>query len=265
MGGVPVQTASPIPGNKLADKPVYVLTSSATQSAAEYFVYNLKMLKRATIVGETTAGRQHSGAFHRITDHFGMGIQEAALPDNPYPVKGWEVIGVEPDVKVSKTDAFEAAKRLVDSRARSRSSQAFEVISITPARSGDPGSMRMRVLANGDLHASAVPVILLLRYAYDVPVNASPRLSGVPGWRERYDIEAKAPANAVPPGLPEREKRGRMQEMIRGLLADRFKLAMRVEQKTMPVYALTVASGGPHLQKSTVAEKDCMVDTGAPE
>ena len=56
-----------------------------------------------------------------------------------------------------------------------------------------------------------------------------------------------------------------MQGMIRGLLADRFKLVMRVEQKTMPVYALTVASGGPNLQKSTIAEKDCIFDTGTPE
>ena len=85
--------------------------------------------------------------------------------------------------------------------------QAFEVISIKPARSGDPRDMRMRVLPNGDLIASAVPVLLLLRYAYDVPVNPSPRLSGLPGWRETYDIEAKAPANAVPHGLPESEKR----------------------------------------------------------
>src|SRR5919197_302863 len=81
-------------------------------------------------------------------------------------------------------------------------SQAFEAISIAPARSSDPRNMRMRVLPNGDLDASAVPVLLLLRYAYDVPVNPSPRLSGFPGWRETYDIEAKAPANAVPPGLP---------------------------------------------------------------
>src|SRR5712692_11616356 len=145
-------------------------------------------------------------------------------------------------------------------------SQAFEVISIKSARSGDPRNMRVRVLPNGDLNASAVPVLLLLRYAYDVPVNPSPRLSGLPGWRETYDIEAKAPANAVPPGLPESEKRGRMQGMIRGLLADRFKLVMRVEQKTMPVYALAVASGGPNLQKSTIiAEKDCVFDTGTPE
>lgn len=144
-------------------------------------------------------------------------------------------------------------------------SQAFEAISITPARSADPGSMRMRVLPNGDLNASAVTVLLLLRYAYDVPVNPSPRLSGFPGWREMYDIEAKAPANAVPAGLPESEKRSRVQGMIRGLLADRFKLVMRVEQKTMPVYALTVARGGPNLRKPTIAEKDCILDTGTPE
>jgi uncharacterized protein (TIGR03435 family) len=144
-------------------------------------------------------------------------------------------------------------------------SQAFEAISIEPARSGDPRNMRMRVLPNGDLNASAVPVLLLLQYAYDVPFNPSPRLTGVPGWRETYDIEAKAPANAIPAGLPESEKRGRRQRMIRRLLADRFKLVMRVDQRTMPVYALIAASGGPKLQKSTIAEKDCIFDTGTPE
>jgi len=144
-------------------------------------------------------------------------------------------------------------------------SQAFEAISIKPARSGDARNMRMRVLPNGDLDANAVPVLLLLRYAYDVPVNPSPRLSGLPSWHETYDIEAKAPANAALPDLPETERRRRMQEMIRGLLADRFKLVMRVEQKSMPVCAPTVASGGPNLQKSTIAEKDCILDTGTPE
>ena len=144
-------------------------------------------------------------------------------------------------------------------------SQEFEAISIKPARSGDPRDTRMRVLPNGDLAASAAPVLLLLRYAYDVPVNPSPRLSGLPSWRETYDIAAKAPANGIPPGLPESEKRGRRQAMIRRLLADRFKLVMRVEQKTMPVYVLSVASGGPNLQKSGIAEKDCTFDTGSLE
>src|SRR5262249_22432491 len=74
-----------------------------------------------------------------------------------------------------------------------------------------------------------------------------------------------ASATVVPAGLPESDKRRRMQGMIRGLLTDRFKLVMRVEQKTMPVYALSVASGGPNLQKSTIAEKDCTFDTGTME
>jgi uncharacterized protein (TIGR03435 family) len=141
-------------------------------------------------------------------------------------------------------------------------SQAFATITIKPARSADARNTRMQVLPNGDLIASAVPVVRLLSYAYDVPVNPSPRLSGLPEWRETYDIEAKAPANAVPSGLQESEKRRRIQGMIRKLLADRFKLEMQVEQKTMTVYALTVANGGPKLQRSAKAEKDCIFDTG---
>ena len=82
-------------------------------------------------------------------------------------------------------------------------SQAFATITIKPARSADPRNARVQVLPNGDLIASAVPVIRLLSYAYDVPVNPSPRLSALPDWtlREKYDIEAKAPANAIPSGL----------------------------------------------------------------
>src|SRR4030095_5090621 len=86
-------------------------------------------------------------------------------------------------------------------------STAFEAISIKAAPSGTSRTMRMRVLPNGDLTASAAPVLLLLRYAYDVPVNPSPRLSGLPDRRETYDIEARAPANALPASRPVRDTR----------------------------------------------------------
>jgi uncharacterized protein (TIGR03435 family) len=142
-------------------------------------------------------------------------------------------------------------------------SQAFATITIKPARSADPRNARVQVLPNGDLIASAVPVITLLSYAYDVPVNPSPRLSPLPDWtvRERYDIEAKAPANAITSSLQDSEARSRIQQMIRGSLADRFRLVMRVENKTMSVYALTVASGGSKLQNSAITKKDCTFDT----
>src|SRR5205807_5714127 len=112
-------------------------------------------------------------------------------------------------------------------------SQAFATITIKPARSADPRNARVQVLPNGDLIANAVPVITLLSYAYDVPVNPSPRLSPLPDWtiRERYDIEGKRIANAITPNLQGSDLRSRIQQTIRGLLADRFRLAMRVENK----------------------------------
>ena len=67
-------TQSSVPGNRLADKPVYALTSTRTFSGAEQFSYDLKMLKRAILVGETTGGAAHSGVFYRIDDHFGIGF-----------------------------------------------------------------------------------------------------------------------------------------------------------------------------------------------
>jgi uncharacterized protein (TIGR03435 family) len=142
-------------------------------------------------------------------------------------------------------------------------SQGFANISIKPARSAELRNARMQVLPNGDLIATAVPVIRLVSYAYDVPVNPSPWFSPLPDWTltEKYDIEAKARANAVPPSFQGTEVRSRTQQMIRELLADRFKLAMRVENKAMSVYALTVASGGPKLQKAAITEKECAIDT----
>ena len=104
-------THSPVQGNLLADKPVYVLTSSQTFSGAEQFCFDLKMLKRATLVGETTGGASHAGVFHRIDDHFGMGIPEVKSI-NPYSQNDWTGVGVEPDVKVKSADALDTAEKL---------------------------------------------------------------------------------------------------------------------------------------------------------
>ena len=52
----------------------YVLTSKRTFSAAEEFTYNLKSLKRAKIVGETTGGGAHPGGGRRINEHFAIWV-----------------------------------------------------------------------------------------------------------------------------------------------------------------------------------------------
>ena len=108
-------TRSPVPGSRLADKPAYILTSSRTLSGAEQFTYDMKMLKRATLVGETTGGAAHSGTYHRIDDHFGIGITEVRAI-NPFSEGDWDGKGVEPDVKVKAADALEAAERLAATR-----------------------------------------------------------------------------------------------------------------------------------------------------
>jgi hypothetical protein len=107
-------TQSPVPGNRLADKPVYVLTSAKTISGAEQFCYDLKMLKRATLVGERTRGEAHAGGWHRINDHFGIAIPETRAI-NPFSKTDWEGTGVEPDVKVNVADALVTAEKLAES------------------------------------------------------------------------------------------------------------------------------------------------------
>jgi len=112
-------THSPVPGNKLADKPVYLLTSGRTFSGAEQFCYDLKMLRRATLVGETTGGGAHSGVWHRIDDHFGMGVPETRAI-NPFAEADWAETGVEPDVKVKAADALAEAKKLAASKSQKK-------------------------------------------------------------------------------------------------------------------------------------------------
>jgi len=139
--------------------------------------------------------------------------------------------------------------------------QSLTAITIKPAVPADPRNSRVQVLPNGDLIARAVSVATLLSEAYDVPLNNSPRLTpALPDWTlvEKYDIDAKVGANAIPPSsLQDSEVRSAIRQIIRGLLVDRFGLVMRIENKTMSVYALTVASGGPKLQKLAITEKEC--------
>ena len=89
-------------------KPVYVLTSNRTFSAAEEFTYNLKSLKRAIVVGATTGGGAHPGGVRRITDHFGIWVPNGRAL-NPITKTNWEGTGIEPDIKVPSADALKAA------------------------------------------------------------------------------------------------------------------------------------------------------------
>jgi hypothetical protein len=109
-------TRPELPGRKVRDEvPVFVLTANRTFSGAEEFSYNLKSLKRATIVGETTGGGAHPVSGHKIDDHFTIGVPFARAI-NPYTKTNWEGTGVEPDVKVPAADALTTALRLISEK-----------------------------------------------------------------------------------------------------------------------------------------------------
>ena len=93
---------------KFPNKDVYILTANRTFSAAEEFTYNLKNLKRATIVGETTGGGAHPGGVQRLHEHFGVFVPSGRAI-NPITKTNWEGTGVEPDIKVPKEQALKVA------------------------------------------------------------------------------------------------------------------------------------------------------------
>jgi retinol-binding protein 3 len=97
-----------VPGQRYVDKPVYVLTSAQTISAGEEFANDLKVLKRATLVGETTAGGANPGSTQRINDHFSVFVPTGRAI-NPVTKTNWEGTGVVPDVRVAADSALGVA------------------------------------------------------------------------------------------------------------------------------------------------------------
>ena len=102
-------TKKEVAGKRYLNKDVYVLTSKRTFSGAEEFSYNLKNLKRATIIGETTGGGAHPGGGFRITEHFGMFVPTGRAI-SPITKTNWEGTGVTPDVAVPAEQALLVAR-----------------------------------------------------------------------------------------------------------------------------------------------------------
>lgn len=104
-------TLTDLPGKRMPNIPVFILTSPQTFSAGEEFSYNLQALKRATLVGEPTAGGAHPGAPFRVHPHF-----EAFIPwgraINPITGSNWEGEGVQPDVLIKTEQALDTAHKL---------------------------------------------------------------------------------------------------------------------------------------------------------
>jgi hypothetical protein len=98
-----------VPGKRYLDKPIYVLTSRRTFSGAEELAYDLKNLKRATIIGDTTGGGANPGGTRRANDHFMVWVPFGKVT-NPITKTNWEGTGVTPDIPVPASAALNTAQ-----------------------------------------------------------------------------------------------------------------------------------------------------------
>ena len=105
----------PIKGQRRLDTPLYVLTTGRTASAAESFAYTLQAAKRATVIGEPSAGGANPGGGAMLGDGLSVFIS-SGTPINPITGKNWEGTGVTPDVAAPAAQALARAQQLALTR-----------------------------------------------------------------------------------------------------------------------------------------------------
>jgi uncharacterized protein (TIGR03435 family) len=120
----------------------------------------------------------------------------------------------------------------------------FEVATIKPSKPGAQGKgFGFRaghfMTLNTDLND-------LIAFAYG---RHPKQIVGAPDWfgTDLFDIEAKPDAE----GRPNQKQ---MATMVQKLLEERFALKYHHEQRELPVYVISVASGGPKMTKSASAD-----------
>jgi C-terminal processing protease CtpA/Prc len=105
-------TEAELPLDRYLDRPVYLLTSRSTWSAAEAFCDILKHRSRVTIVGDRTRGGANgTTAFVSLSRHFDISLPICRMI-NPVTGTNWEGTGVEPHVEVSSEQALKAALQM---------------------------------------------------------------------------------------------------------------------------------------------------------
>lgn len=101
-----------VPGPRFgATKPLYVLTGPLTFSGAEELAYDLKVLGRATVVGETTRGGAHPREGFRVHPHLELSVP-VGRSVSPVTHTNWEGTGVTPDVPCPAPTAHTVAHDL---------------------------------------------------------------------------------------------------------------------------------------------------------
>jgi len=120
----------------------------------------------------------------------------------------------------------------------------FDVAAIRPSGDAPRDNCYMKGQPGGQTFTGrCIPLGMIIKYAYKI---IDSQMVGAPAWvdSEVYDFEAKSDRPVT---------RAQVAAMFQRLLADRFKLKLHTETRTMPALALTVDKGG---NKMTVNETE---------
>lgn len=102
-----IWTLPHVPGKRMPEVPVVILTSDYTFSGGEDFAYTMKHHRRASIIGEVTGGGGHTIEFMTVGEGFVL-VVPTGQPIHPQTSGNWEGVGVQPDILVSKEKALQA-------------------------------------------------------------------------------------------------------------------------------------------------------------
>jgi hypothetical protein len=130
------------------DKPVYVLTSARTGSAAEDCAYDFQVLKRGTLVGETTIGASNPVGWYGLGHNIAVAIPTARVT-NFVTKTNWEHVGVKPDVAVPAAQALQAAHVAILRKL------------VSSAKEGDERTELQRLLAMAEKGETEKPIYIL--------------------------------------------------------------------------------------------------------
>ena len=122
----------------------------------------------------------------------------------------------------------------------------FDVVSIKPNNSGDIRRMIQPMPpARFTTSNASLRQLIVAAYVPNAGPLSNPEITGLPGWatNDRYDVQAQPEAGFTP-------TKQQTMEMLQSMLEDRFKLKIRREPKSVPVYALVVDTNGSKLKEN---------------
>jgi len=130
----------------------------------------------------------------------------------------------------------------------------FEVVSIKSHHA--EGSGGISELPDGE-HYEDTTLDILIKGTFGVINDA--QLIGMPAWAksDRYDIETRVDAETAErwKSIPKKERWKQEDAMMQAMLAERCKLKVHFESRTLHVYNLVIAKGGLKMKESTPDEQ----------